>query len=119
MALADPQTVTINSVAQTLPRTGMTGNAGSFTKADATLRLEVSHAGGSTKRFRTLVKLSDVRTVSNPLVPDQNMAVNMSAHLVVDNPINGYTVTEIAKIAAGLTAWCTEANLTKVLSGES
>lgn len=117
MALADPQELTIDGVANSLPRTGFSPNSGSFTKSDGNLKLEVSHQQNS--RYRHLIRLSDKRTVSNPLVPDQNLAVNMSAHLVVDMPRNGYTVDEIAEIAAGLAAWCTVANLTKVIAGES
>lgn len=117
MALADPQNVTINAVANSLPRTGFTSSSGTFTKADGNLKLEVSHQEGS--RLRTMVRLSDKRTVSSELVPDQNKAVNMSCHIVVDMPRNGYTVADVAKIAAGLSGWCTEANLTKVLAQES
>lgn len=117
MAFADPQSVTIDAVAESLPRTGFSPSSGAFTKADGDLKLEISHQQGS--RFRHLVRLSDKRTVSNPLVPDQNLAVNMSAHIVIDMPRNGYTVEEIAQISAGLTAWCSEANLTKVIAGES
>lgn len=118
MAFADPQSVTIDSNAVSLPRTGFSQNAGRFTSADAKNSLEISHSVGGS-RFRHLVRLTDARTVSNPLVPDQNVAVNMSAHIVIDMPRNGYTTAEIADLAAALTAWATEANLLKVVSGES
>jgi hypothetical protein len=39
--------------------------------------------------------------------------------MVIDMPRNGYSVADIAKIAAGVAAWATEANLTKVIAGES
>lgn len=117
MALSDPQTITIDGAANSLPRTGMTGNSGTFAKADATRTLEIRHSSGS--RFRHVIKLYDTKVVSNALVPSQNQAVNMSAHFVVDIPKNGYTVDEAAKIAAGLAAWFTVGNLTKVLAGES
>lgn len=117
MALLDPQSITVNSEAISLPRTGFSPSTGKFTASDGDTSLEVSHQQGS--RFRHMVRLSDKRTVSNPLVPDQNLAVNMSAHLVVDMPRNGYTVAEIADLAAALSTWCSEANLTKVIAGES
>lgn len=117
MALSDPQSVTVNAVAQSLPRTGMSSDSGSFTKSDGTFKLEVSHQNGS--RFRHLVKLTNRAVVSDPLVPSQNINVNYGAHLVVDLPRNGVSVADAAKLAAGLAAWCTEANLTKVITGES
>lgn len=117
MAFADPQTVTIDGVAQVLPRTGFSATNGIFTKADGNIRLDISHNQGS--RIRDLVKVSTKKVVADPLVPSQNIAVEYSAHIVVDRPRNGVTVDEAAKQAAGLTAWATVANLTKVLSGES
>jgi hypothetical protein len=117
MALADPQSITINAIANSLPRTGFSANTGSFTKADGDRKLEISHSSGS--RIRHLIRFTDKQTVSNPLVPTQNQAVNMSVHLVIDMPRNGYTVADIAKISAGFAAWATEANLTKVIAGES
>ena len=117
MALADPQTITINAIANSLPRTGFSPTSGSFTKADGDRKLEISHSSGS--RLRHLIRFTDKQTVSNPLVPTQNQAVNMSFHMVIDMPRNGYTVADIAKISAGVAAWATEANLTKVIAGES
>jgi hypothetical protein len=43
MAFADPQSVTINAVAQTLPRVSTEKNAGVFQKDEATVKLAVSH----------------------------------------------------------------------------
>lgn len=117
MALTDPQSVTVDSEAKSLPRTGFSPNSGTFTSEDGNLQLQVSHQQAS--RIRHMVRLSDKRAVSNPLVPDQNLAVSMSSHLVIDMPRNGYTVAEIADLSAALTAWCTVSNLTKVISGQS
>lgn len=117
MAFADPQSLTIDGSAVSLPRTGFSTNSGRFTSADGEVGLEISHSLGS--RYRHLVRITDARIVGDPLVPDQNRAVNMSAHLVIDMPRNGYTAAEVADLSAALTAWATEDNLLKVISGES
>jgi hypothetical protein len=118
MAFADPQSVTISTVAQSLPRTtGTNPSSGYFTKIDGNLQLEISHTQGS--RIRHLVKLASKKVVADPLVPSQNIAVSYSSHIVIDMPRNGVTVAEAAAQAAGLTGWATEANLTRVLAGES
>lgn len=117
MALVDPQSVTVDSETKSLPRTGFSPNTGTFTSEDGNISLEVSHQQGS--RIRHMVRLSDKRTVGNPLVPDQNLAVSMSSHLVIDMPRNGYTVAEIVDLSAALTAWATPENLTKVVGGQS
>lgn len=118
MAFADPQSLTVANGAVSFPRTGFGATSGKFTTADGTESLEIQH-NVSGSRFRHLIRFTDARQVSNPLVPDQNIAVNMSAHLVLDMPRNGYTSAEVADLAAALSTWATEANLLKVIAGES
>jgi hypothetical protein len=117
MAYTDPQSLTIATVATDFPRVGFGMLGSKFTTADGENSLELSHQMGS--RYRHLARLTDSRIVSNPLVPDQNLSVNMSAHIVVDMPRNGYTAAEVANLAAALSTWATEANLLKLISGES
>lgn len=117
MALTDPQEVTIDSVAQELPRTGFGPSSGAFTKADGNLKLEVSHTSNS--RHRHLIKLSQKKVTTDPLVPSQNIAVAYSVHIVLDMPLNGVSVDELAELGAGLSDWATLANLTEVVSGQS
>lgn len=55
MAFADPQTLTINAVANTLPRTSSGTNSGVFTKDDGTVKLSIQHASG--KRIRSSARV--------------------------------------------------------------
>jgi hypothetical protein len=120
MAFTDPQSVTINAVANSLPRVGSGVNVGSFSKDDGTVKLNVSHAYG--KRTRRQVRVEHSKVAPDPLISSQNIKHSMSAYLVIDTPITGYTVAEAKQIADGLTAWLTAssgANLTKLLGGEN
>jgi len=120
MALADPQTVTINAVAKTLPRTGYLPNAGVFTIDDGTIRLTVSDTYGA-KRTRRSARLDFSKIAADPLISAQNIKYSMSAYLVVDVPVTGFTVAEAKQIVDGLTLWLTAstgANTTKLLGGE-
>lgn len=120
MALADPQTVTINAVAKTLPRTGYLPSAGVFTIDDGTIKLQVSNTAGA-KRTRRSVRLDFAKVAADPLISAQNIRYSMSAYLVVDVPITGFTVAEAKQVVDGLTLWLTTgsgANTTKVLGGE-
>ncbi len=120
MAYTDPQTVTINAIANTLPRVSSGNNSGSFSKDDGTVQLKVSHAIG--KRFRRSVRVDHQKITADALMPSANVVRSMSAYLVVDVPPMGYTIVEQQQIVAGLTAWLTAssgANLTKLLGGES
>jgi len=119
MAFADPQTVTINAIANTLPRTSSGQNAGVFTKDDATVKLGVSHTYG--KRTRRTARVDHQKYAADPLISSTNVLRSMSAYIVVDVPIQGYTIAEQQQIVAGLTKWLTDtsgSNVTKLLGGE-
>lgn len=120
MALADPQSVTINAIAQTLPRVSSGDGRGAFRKDDATVELLATHNNG--KRLRHTVRLNHSKVAVDPLVPTVNAPYSMSVIMTIDVPIVGYSLTEQKQIVDGFTAWTTAssgANLTKILGGES
>lgn len=120
MAYTDPQTVTINAVANVLPRTSNGVNAGAFTKDDGNVRLSVSHAYG--KRTRRSARIDFSKIAADPLISSTNIKYSMSAYLVVDVPVTGFTVAEAKQIIDGFTTWMTAssgANITKLLGGEN
>lgn len=119
MAYADPQTVTVNAVAQTLPRTSNGVNAGAFTKDDGTISLKVSSLYG--KRTRRTARIDHQKFAPDPLVSSTNVLRSLSVYLVVDTPLQGYTIAEQKQIVDALTKWCTDtsgSNITKLLGGE-
>lgn len=119
MAYADPQSVTIGS-ALSLARTGQGIDSGTFTKDDGTAQLLISHSNGRRRRHTARVNFSKV--VADPLVTGTNLRVSASAYIVLDVPINGFTVAEQVQIITGLTTWLTastNANATKLVGGES
>jgi hypothetical protein len=119
MAFSDPQSLTINSVATSLPRTGFGADKGTFTAADGTVTLAISHQNG--KRKRHTIRVDHSKIAADPFVANVNTKVGMSAYLVVDMPANGYSVTEAKQIADALVAYLsasTGANVTRVLGGE-
>lgn len=121
MAFADPQTVTINSVAQVLPRTSSGVDLGAFTKDDGLVKLTISHSYG--KRTRRLVRLDHSKIAADPLQASVNVRLSSSVYLVVDTPPGyGYTVAEAKQIVDALTAYLTAtsgARATQLLGGEN
>lgn len=120
MAFADPQSVTINAVANALPRVGSGVNTGSFSKDDGTVKLSVSHQYG--KRTRRQIRLDHQKFAADPLISAQNVLRSMSVYLVVDSPVQGYTVAEQKQIVDALTAYLTAssgARTTQLLGGEN
>lgn len=117
MALADPQSVTIDSVAVTLPNIGRSLTEGAYADATGEVNLSIRH--NSARRTRHTVKLAKSLIVADPLVPSQNQNVSFSAHIVIDLPKNGIAVADATELANALVLWCTPANLAKVVGGES
>ncbi|DAD50261.1 coat protein [ssRNA phage Gephyllon.2_3] len=120
MAFADPQSVTINGSAKTLPRVSSGVNSGQFKTADGLEALSVSHQYG--KRVRHMIRLDDSKIASDPLLAGQSIPVSMSAYLVVDVPTVGYSAAEQKYVADALVAYLTAstgAKVTQLLGGEN
>lgn len=120
MSFADPQSVTVNAVPISLPRTASGNSSGSFTSADGNTSLTVSSSYG--KRTRRTLRLSQKKIVSDPFVPANSVPVTMSTYIVVDTPNNGYTVTEAKQVVDALVAYLsasTGAKVTQLLGGEN
>lgn len=120
MAFADPQSVTINAVAQTLPRVETQGSRSVYRKDDGTVSLTISHqkvAG----RSRRMVRLDHSKIAADVFTSD-NLKYTTSVWLVADVPDTGYSVVEQKQIVDALTAYLTAssgARATQLLGGES
>lgn len=120
MAFADPQSVTINAVAISLPRVGQGVSSGIFQSNDAAVRLTISHQSG--KRNRHTIRIDHQKVAADPFVGSTNARYSMSAYVVMDVPPVGYTVAEAKQIGDALAAYLTAstgANITKLLGNES
>jgi len=120
MAFADPQSITVNAVAISLPRTGSGINTGTFTSADGNTKLTVSNQYG--KRTRRSLRFDLTKIAADPLISAQNIRYSMSANLVVDLPVTGFTVAEAKLLLDGMMTYLTAstgAKLTQLLGGEA
>lgn len=120
MSFSDPQSLTINAVAISLPRTSSGVNSGTFSSSDGTTRMSVSHAYG--KRTRRTIRLDLSKVSTDPLLPSQNVRLTSSIYLVIDAPIAGYSNTELKQAADGFLAALTAtsgAKITQLLGGEN
>jgi hypothetical protein len=120
VAFADPQSVTINAVANSLPRVSSGVNTGVFQKDDSLVKLSVSHQVGN--RTRRQIRLDHSKITADPFLSGVNSRYSMSAYLVIDIPATGYTIAEQKQIVDGLTAYLTAstgAKVTQLLGGEN
>jgi len=114
---ADPQSVTVNAVAQSLPAIERNGQSSIYQKDDGGYKLTISHAYGKRKRFT--VRLDAQKIAADPLSSANNNLYSSSAYLVIDGPTVGYTNAELRDLSVALAGFCTSANLLKVLGGET
>jgi len=120
MALSDPQSVTVNGGAQSLPRTSTGVNTSSYTKDDGTVALNVSHAYG--KRFRRTARVTSTKIAADPLITTQNVRVSASAYVVLDVPPSGFSAAEQKELLLAISTWLsasTGANAAKLVGGEN
>lgn len=116
----DPQTVTFNAVAQSLPRTDTGGQAASYSKDDGTFILKVSHQTTKNGRLRHLVRLDQNKVAVDPFVAGISREAGASIQFVIDEPDGGqYTNAELLLLCKAGIGWMTDPNVTKVIAGES
>ncbi|DAD50557.1 coat protein [ssRNA phage Esthiorhiza.4_15] len=121
MALSDPQTITVNAVAQVLKRTSSGINTGTFRTNDGNYTLEVAHSYG--KRQRHTVVLRQRKIAADPLAPTLNVEVTQSVRVTIDTPTNlAFTVAENKLLWDGFAAWLAASSgaaETSILGGEN
>jgi hypothetical protein len=115
---SDPQTVTVNSVAQTLAAISREELKSIYREDVAEYELVISHQENG-KRNRRVVRLNRTTVSADPFIPAQNVTNTVSYYLVIDTPLAGFTNTQMKDDVLGLTAWLSSANVLKVLGGES
>lgn len=121
MAFADPQSITISGVTTSLPRIGSGIGIGGFSSSDSALVVDVRHAPSRTRTSRT-IGITTKKYVADPLRPADNVPVQATIRLVVNQPVQGFTPADLQAAIIGflnsLTA-SSNLNITKLLGGEA
>ncbi len=115
---SEPQSVTVNAVADSLPRVSFGDRSGEFHNSSTGRKLRISHIVG--KRNRRTVRLDITKTAADPLLDGVSRQYSMSAYLVIDHPPVGFTDIEAKDNTKALVDWlAVSGNLAKVIGGES
>lgn len=117
MAFTDPQSVTINSQAISMPRVESAGSKSIYRDATSEHTFTISHQKTGKKRVRHAVRIDSRSIVADPLT-SVNDYEELSTYLVIDEPEYGFTDTEIQLVLTGFLAWFTSGNVAKVLGNE-
>lgn len=116
MAFADPQSITVNAVPVSLPRTKSDGYRSEYTEADEEFKLTISHQE-SNKRTRRMVRVDQRVVAADPLTA-LNEYKSLGVYLVIDEPEYGFSTAEIDYLVQALCTWLSTANVTKVCGNE-
>lgn len=116
---SDPQSVTYNAVAKSLPAISRGDSQSEYRLNDSGVvyDLILSHQFG--KRTRAIARLRRDSYASDPIVPTQNILASMTATLTVDFPLTGLTATDAQLLVKALTDFLTVGNVTKLVNGET
>jgi hypothetical protein len=117
---SDPQSVTVDSVARSLVRTGSALDSGVFSKDDGSYKLRFNHQYG--RRNRHVARFENYSLVPDVMDSSINTQYNMATYLVVDVPVVGYSLAVQKQVVDGFLDYLTAstgANVGKLLAGES
>lgn len=117
--LADPQSITIDGTAISLPRVLTGTREGLFADASTQISTESTAKNG---RIRSVTRLTQTKVTSDPLVGATNIVVSDAISLTINRPTQGFSDDEVVKQITGFIAWLTagtNANLKKIVAGEN
>jgi len=114
---SDPQSVTINSVAVSLPRVSVGTSEATYRSADETCQMRISHQAAKGRK-RRMVRLDQTVIAADPLTAE-NSSQKAGVYLVIDEPIFGFDDASLDFLTDALIAWLTSGNIAKLLGGES
>lgn len=116
----DPQAVTYATVAKNLPAIGRSAEQSDYVLQDTgnvTYRLTLLHSFKT--RNRVVARLRRDSIVGDPLTTGNNIPVSMTATLTIDVPSTGLALTDGQALGKALVGWASDANLLKLLNGET
>lgn len=116
MAFTDPQTITVDTVAQTLARVKSDGYRSEYLEDVEEFKMTISHQESKT-RTRRMVRI-DQRVVAADPLTSVNEYKTLGVYLVIDEPEYGFDDDEIYDVVDALKTWLSEANVLKVCGSE-
>jgi hypothetical protein len=123
MALTDPQKFKeVAGTEVTAPRVSSGDMNSEYATSDGLNVLKISTLETSDNRKRHLVRIDVSKLATNVYEESKKQSVSASVYLVIDRPVNGYTVSEMKKLVEGLVGLLSASSYSlteKVLGSES
>jgi len=123
MALADPQSITVNAVAKSMPRILNPSDPSTtmYQMSDQTFSLAIRHTTlkkDKKSRVKSLVSFTQRAIVPDPLT-SVNDYESVTVSVQIDRPDVGFTSTQIDQMIAGFKTWLDSTMVGKLYGRES
>jgi len=115
---ADPQSVTYATVAKSLPAIGRNDTESTYVLNETGVQYKLVLSHQFKARNRVVARLQRTATVTDPLMPSQNIPASATATLTIDFP-GVVSTTEAQSLAKALIGWASDTNLLKLANGET
>lgn len=116
---ADPQSITYNSVAKSLPAIGRDESQSTYQLNDSGVNYTLILSHQFKTRNRVVARLQRTSYASDPLVPANNLLASATATLTLDFQNTGMTASDVQLLGKALVGWASDANLLKLVGGET
>lgn len=120
-ALADPQVITVNAVAKSMPRIISSGTSATYALADSTFSLAIKHTSfkvAGKQRIKSLASFKQQAVVPDPLTSVNDLE-NVLVSVQIDRPEAGFTSAQIDQMIAGFKTWLDTTMVGKLYGRES
>lgn len=114
---SDPQVITVNSVAKSMPRVEQNGRQAVYSLADGSFKLTISHQANK-DRVRSMARF-DQRLIAVDPISSANDYEDGGIYVVVDRPLVGFSLTQLEQMRAGFLTWLDSTAFAKLFGQES
>lgn len=121
MALSDPQSITVNGSAKSMPLIVRNGQSTIYQTSAQDFKFTVQHTDlkrDKKSRLKSLVTFTQTAAVTDPItsvVDSDNLIVSVQ----IDRPLFGFDQTTTNNLVQGLISWLTSTNVGKLYGRES
>lgn len=116
---ADPQSVTYATVAKSLPAISRGETQSVYRGDDSGVTFTFTLGHQFKARNRVFARLQRDAYASDPLTPANSVLASMTCTLTMDFPKVGVLASDVQALAKALHDWATDANLLKMVNGET
>lgn len=120
MSFSDPITITVNAVPYVCACVDVQGSTRVYRDPTDLMTITISHLATKSGRTSRMVKVQLKKISADPFTPTVNREVQTTVQTVINEPSDGtFSNAELLNLKKGLAVWESDANVGKLLAGES